>query len=117
MITNATKEKISDRDVRRAIKRIGITGVLTVLKVYCQDMASGRTNEDPIRKHYGELGDILFDATLAFREKCEKFDAKPTDCACGGTGVVPSIDPDDEDGYKPCPDCDAGRKAKERGPQ
>lgn len=28
-----------------------------------------------------------------------------TDCACGGTGVVPSIDPDEEDGYEPCPDC------------
>jgi hypothetical protein len=27
------------------------------------------------------------------------------DCACGGTLAVPSINPDHESGYDPCPDC------------
>lgn len=33
-----------------------------------------------------------------------------TDCACGGTGVVP--DPHEEGGYAPCPDCRKGEELK-----
>jgi hypothetical protein len=35
-------------------------------------------------------------------------------CACGGTGIAPSIDPENEDGYEPCPDCEAGKALREK---
>jgi hypothetical protein len=37
--------------------------------------------------------------------------AAAADCACGGTGVVPSVNPNNLDGYEPCPDCPAGTAA------
>jgi len=58
-----------------------------------------------------DIGRLWIDGRGGYAYSFLEHGMVPSDCACGGTGVVPSnVDPD---GYEPCPNCPAGKALAE----